>query len=151
MEKFQEFYNMITSKTNIVIKRLRTDNGGEYKNKKMAALCTKLKIAQEFTVPYNPEHNGLSERFNRTLIEMVRCLLKDSGMDKKYWAEAIKTAAFVRNSLPNDANQGKSPMEMTMGQKPDLESMRVFGCICFARVPKQNAKNCVTQPSNVAC
>ena len=46
IEKFQEFYNMITSKTNIIIKRLRTDNGGEYKNKKMAALCNKLKIAQ---------------------------------------------------------------------------------------------------------
>ena len=62
---------MITSKTNIVIKRLRTDNGGEYKNKKMAALCTKLKIAQEFTVPYNPEQNGLSERFNRTLCGLM--------------------------------------------------------------------------------
>ena len=54
IEKFQEFYNMIMSKTHIVIKRLRTDNGGEYKNKKMAAMYNKLKNAQEFTVPYNP-------------------------------------------------------------------------------------------------
>ena len=58
-------------------------------------------------------------------------------MEKKYWAEAIKTAAFVRNSLPNDANQGKSPIELTMDQKPDLASMRFFGCICFPHVPKQ--------------
>ena len=137
VEKFQEFYNRITAKTNIVIKRLRTDNGGEFKNKKMAAVCAKLKIAQEFTVPYNPEQNGLAERNNRTLIEMVRCMLKDSGMDKKYWAEAIKTAAYVRNCLPCDSNQGKSPMESTLDQKPDLESLRVFGCICYAHVPKQ--------------
>ena len=137
VEKFQEFFNMITSKTDIVIKRLRSDNGGEYKNKKMTAICDKLKIAQEFTVPYNPEQNGLAERFNRTLIEMVRCMLKDSGMDRKYWAEAIKTAAYVRNRLPCDQNQGKSPFEATMNQKPDLDAMRVFGCICYSHVPKQ--------------
>ena len=137
VEKFQEFFKMITAKSDIVIKRIRSDNGGEYKNKKMKAVCEKLKIAQEFTVPYNPEQNGLAERFNRTLVEMVRCMLKDSGMDKKYWAEAMKTAAYVRNSLPCDVNQGKSPIEATMKQKPDLEFMRVFGCICYAHVPKQ--------------
>ena len=94
---------MITFKSNIEIKRLRSDNGGEYKNKKMKDLCERLKVAQEFTVPYNPEQNGLAERFNRTLVEMVRCMLKDSSMDKKYWAEAVKTAAYVRNRLPCDA------------------------------------------------
>ena len=70
VEKFQEFYNMITSKSSIVIKRLRSDNGGEFKNKRMKNLCDKLKVAQEFTVAYNPEQNGLAEWFNRTLVEI---------------------------------------------------------------------------------
>ena len=136
-EKFHEFYKMITAKTGIVIKRLRSHNGGEYKNKIMKNICDKLKIAQEFTVPYNPEQNGLAERYNRTLIEMVRCMLKDSGMEKKYLAEAIKTAVYVRNMVENDVSQGKSPFEATFKQKPDLDFMRVFGCISFAHVPKQ--------------
>ena len=72
LTKFEEFHRNISAKTNIVIKRLRSDNGGEYKNAKMKALCEKLKISQEYTVPYNPEQNGLAERFNRTLREMVR-------------------------------------------------------------------------------
>ena len=137
VEKFQEFYNMITTKSSIVIKRLRSDNGGEFKNKRMKNLCDKLKVAQEFTVAYNPEQNGLAERFNRTLVEMIRCMLKDSGMDKKYWAEAIKTAAYVRNRIGNEVNKGKSPYEATMKQVPDLSFLRVFGCICYAHVPKQ--------------
>ncbi len=44
---------------------------------------------------------------NRTLCEMVRCMLKDSQMAKKYWAEAFKTAAYVRNMIDNPVNQGK--------------------------------------------
>jgi transposase InsO family protein len=57
---------MISIKSDFVVKRLRSDNGGEYKNKKMSDLCEKLKISQQFTVPYNPEQNCLAERMNRT-------------------------------------------------------------------------------------
>ena len=64
-------------------------------------------------------------------------MLKDNGMDKKYWAEAIKTAAYVRNRIGNEVNKGKSPYEATMKQVPDLSFMRAFGCICCAHVPEQ--------------
>ena len=49
---------MIKAKSSIVINRLRSDNGGEYKSKKRKNLCDKLKVAQDFTVAYNPEQNG---------------------------------------------------------------------------------------------
>jgi hypothetical protein len=47
--KFEEFYKEIALNTNITIKRLRSDNGGEYKNKRMSELCEKLKVSEEFT------------------------------------------------------------------------------------------------------
>jgi hypothetical protein len=65
-------------------------------------------------------------------------MLKDSNMAKKFWAEAFKTAAYVRNRIKiEDMNNGMSPYEATMGQKPDLDFMRVFGCNCFVQIPKE--------------
>ena len=43
---------------------------------------------------------------------MTRCKLKDSAMNKKYWAEEIKTAAYVRNSIDNELNKEKSPYDV---------------------------------------
>ena len=51
---------------------------------------------------------------------MTRCKLKDSAMNKKYWAEEIKTAAYVRNSIDNELNKEKSPYEAPMKQEPDI-------------------------------
>jgi hypothetical protein len=78
----------------------------------MSIICERLKISQEFTVPYNPEQNGLAERINRTLCEMVPCMLQDSQMNKKNWAEAFKTAAYVRNTIDHPVYQAKSPYEV---------------------------------------
>jgi IS30 family transposase len=108
--KFEEYVMLISAKSSFVVKQLRSDNGGEYRNNKMSGLCERLKISQEFTVPYNPDQSGLAERFNRTLSEMVRCMLKDSQMDNKYWAEAFKTVAYVRYMINNPVEPGNVPM-----------------------------------------
>jgi hypothetical protein len=63
-------------------------------------------------------------------------MLKESQMDKKYWAEAFTTAVYVRNMINYPVNQGKSPYEATMKRKPDLTFTRGVGCTCFAHVPK---------------
>ncbi len=76
--------------------------------------CKKNGIRQEFTIPHNPEQNGMAERANRTLVEMTRCMLQDSGMKKQYWGEAIKTAAYIRNMVstsqhPENTQRGVEP------------------------------------------
>jgi hypothetical protein len=49
VSKFDEFYKEIALKTNITIKRLRSDNGGEYKNKRMSELCEKLSVSRNYS------------------------------------------------------------------------------------------------------
>ena len=134
---FKMYCNHVKTKTKLTIKTLRSDNGGEYKNKEMTKVCQQMKIKQEFTIPYNPEQNGMAERMNRTLTEMVRCMLQDSKMDRKYWAEAILTASDIRNAIVNSSDTKTTPYELANSSKRDPEAMRVFGSLCYAHIPRQ--------------
>lgn len=67
---------------------LRSDNGGEYTSKAFKKKCRELRVKQEFTVPGTPEQNGVAERYNRTVVEMGRCLLQQAKLSKQYWVRA---------------------------------------------------------------
>ena len=54
----------------------------------------------ELTVPKTPEQNGIAERMNRTLVELVRGMLADAQVPHKFWAEALSTAIYLRNRSP---------------------------------------------------
>jgi transposase InsO family protein len=69
LAKFQEFKAQVENLTGRKIKVLRSDNGGEYTSKDFSNLCIEAGIKREFTVPYNPQQNGVAERKNRTIIE----------------------------------------------------------------------------------
>uniref|UniRef100_A0AAV1V3K5 Integrase catalytic domain-containing protein n=1 Tax=Peronospora matthiolae TaxID=2874970 RepID=A0AAV1V3K5_9STRA len=131
------------------VKVLRSDNGGEYRNDEMTRFCHQKMIKQEFTVPYNPEQNGMAERLNRTLVEMTRCMLSESKMDKTFWCEAMLTAVDILNVLPRASSPNLSPFEMVFKRKPRMDIMRVFGSLCYAHIPKQNRNK--LDPSGLRC
>ncbi|KAH9668753.1 retrovirus-related pol polyprotein from transposon TNT 1-94-like protein [Citrus sinensis] len=81
------------------------------------------------------DENGVAERMNRTLLEKVRCMLSNAGLDKKFWAEAVSYASHLVNRLPSAAIGGKTPMEMWYGKHvQDYDSLRVFGCPAYYHV-----------------
>jgi len=82
-----------------MIKRFRTDNGGEYVNAAMLTLLDKQGIVHDLTPAYSHESNGVAERYNRTIITAARSLL--TGLPMALWAEAIATAVYLRNRIPN--------------------------------------------------
>ena len=63
-------------------KKLRQDNAKEFLSEQFKTYCLDAGILQEKTIPETPQQNGLAERCNRTLLEMARCLLIDSGLPK---------------------------------------------------------------------
>ena len=93
-------------------------------------------IRHEYTVPKTPEQNGVSERMNRTLVEMVRSMLIESQLPKKFWAEALSTACYLKNRSSDRALDGRTPYEALTGRKPNVSKLRIFGCICYAHIPK---------------
>jgi len=70
---------------------------------------------------------GVAERFNCTLIELVRAMLISRNLPSFLWAEAVAHAAYIRNRAPTKALDGKMPHEAWMGEKPDVSHLREFG------------------------
>ena len=67
------------------IKRVRSDRGGEYFSYEFDLSCSKNGIIHERTSPYSPQSNGVAERKNRTLMDLVNIMLGTSGMSKAWW------------------------------------------------------------------
>jgi hypothetical protein len=127
----------------------------------MPELCDKQKVSQELMVTYNLKQNGMAERLNRALCEMVRCMLKDSNMENKYWAEALKTATYVRNLIKiRGKNNGMSPYQTTMARHLNHRRANEKKLICFLRMfldaialpmyQRRNEANWMTHQSNAS-
>ena len=81
------------------LKVLRSDNGGEYLSNKFKQYLDDNGIHHELSVTYTPQQNGVAERMNRTLLDLVRSMLYHKGIDKRFWAEALATAVYARNRV----------------------------------------------------
>ena len=118
------------------VKTIRTDGGGEYCSREFEDFLVKAGIIHQKTIPLTPEQNGLAERKNRTLVKSVRCMLSDSALPKKFWAEAVSTANYVLNRAPSTPI-GSTPYEMLNGNKPNVGHLKVFGCVAYMHIPKE--------------
>ncbi len=97
-------------------------------------------IRHELTVPKTPEQNGIAEWMNKTLMETVRSMLADAKLPERFWAEALSTAVYLRNRSPTKSVEGMTPFEAWTGKKPKVDYLRVFGCIAYAHIPKDERK-----------
>ena len=57
------------------IKTLRLDRGGEYLSQEFLDYLRDNRILSQWTSPYTPQHNGVVERRNQTLLDMVRSMM----------------------------------------------------------------------------
>ena len=147
--KFQTSVELFHGKS---IKALQTDNGGEYCSNEFETHLEKCGIKHRKTVPYTPQQAGKAERINLTLLNVVRCMIIESGLSKTFWAEAMNTACFIRNLCPSSAIDGKVPTEVWCGQNVainELCRLRVFGCQAWATVTEPARKK--LDPRAVEC
>ncbi|GJZ96151.1 zinc finger, CCHC-type containing protein, partial [Tanacetum coccineum] len=96
-------------------------------------------IIHETTTPYTPQQNGISERKNRVLKEMVNTMLSYSGLSQGFWGEAMLTACYLLNMVPNKRNM-INPYELWTKRKPNLNYLRVWGCRAVVRLPNPKLK-----------
>lgn len=137
LSEFKKWKIEVEKQTEKNLKRIRTDNGLEFCSKNWTEFCESSGIRHETTMTYTPQQNGIAERCNRTLLDLVRSQLQESDLPKSAWAELIYTAAYIRNRVTNSHNKEKTPYEIWTGRKPSVRHLRAIGCEVFVHIPKQ--------------
>lgn len=136
-EIFKRFHAMVERQTGKLLKCLRSDNGGEYCSWEFKDYCSKHGIRHEKTVPYTPQHNGVAERMNCTILEKIRSMLSSAKLPKCYWGEAMSTACYLINRSPTYALDCETPEMVWSGKDASYSHLKVFGCKAFVHVPKE--------------
>ena len=132
--KFKEWKAMVENQTGKKVRCLRTDNGLKFCNNMFDNFCKDSGIKRHRTCTYTPQQNGVSERMNRTIMDKVRCMLAESGLEEKFWAEAASTAVYLINRSPNSYINFKLPEEVWSGERPKISHLRRFGCSAYVHV-----------------
>nr|GEW63236.1 zinc finger, CCHC-type [Tanacetum cinerariifolium] len=96
--------------------------GGEYYD---PVFFQFVRIIHETTTPYTPQQNGVAERKNRALKEMVNSMLSYSGLSDGFWGEAMLTACYLLNRVPNKRNM-TTPYELWYKKRPNLTFLWVW-------------------------
>jgi transposase InsO family protein len=99
------------------VKKIRSDNGTDFKNTQVEDFLHEEGIKHEFSAPYTPQQNGMAERKNRTLIKMVRTMLDEYKTSDWFWAEAINTVCHATNRLYLHKLLKKTSYELLTGNK----------------------------------
>jgi hypothetical protein len=118
------------------VKKIRSNNGSEFKNLQVEEFLEEEGIKHEFSAPYTPQQNGVVERKNRTLIDMARMMLGEFKTLERFWSEAVNTAYHAINRLYLHRLLKKTSYELLTGNKPNVSYFHVFGSKCYILVKK---------------
>jgi transposase InsO family protein len=123
------------------VKKIRSDNGSEFKNLQVEEYLEEEGIKHEFSAPYTPQQNSVVERKNKTLIDMARTMLGEFKTPEQFWSEAVNTTCHAINRVYLHRLLKKTSYEVLTGNKPNVSYFRVFGSKCYILVKKgRNSK-----------
>ena len=139
---FVQYRTLVENQTGEHIKILRSDGGGEYVNDATRDLFSKHGILHETTVANTPQQNGVAERYNRMMLELLRAMMHAANVPAKLWAKLIATVVYLQNRLPTHANTNNMmPYECWFNCKPSVKHLRIIWSDAFAHVPKHKQPN----------
>ena len=125
LDAFKVFKAEVENQCGKQIQIVRSYRGGDYgrytKNGQAPGPFAKFfqehEIVAQHTMPGSRDQNGVAERRNRTLVDMVRNMLSNSDLPKFLWIEALKTTLYILNCVPTKVVP-KTPFELWKGWKP---------------------------------
>jgi hypothetical protein len=132
----KRFLRRAQNKFELKVKKIRSDNGSEFKNLQVEEYLEEEGVKHEFSAPYTPQQNNVVERKNRTLIDMVRTMLGELKTPERFWSEAVNTACHAIKRLYLHRLLKKTSYELLTGNKPNVSYFRVFGSKFYILVKK---------------
>ena len=124
------------------VKIVRSNRGGEFYGRydgssqnigPFARFLEQRDICVQYALPGVPQQNGVAERRNRTLMDMVRSMMSYSSVPESMWGEALRTAMYILNRVPSKS-VSSTPFELWTGRKPSLRHLHIWECPTKIRV-----------------
>ena len=100
-ENFKEFQSEVENHCNKKIKFLQSDRRGEYLSYEFGLHLKQCGIVSQLMPPETPQLNGVFERCNRTLLDMVRSMISLTDLPLSFWGYALEIVAFTLNRAPS--------------------------------------------------
>ncbi|KAI1004680.1 hypothetical protein K3495_g3534 [Podosphaera aphanis] len=136
IEDFTPFIKRIENQYGIILKKVFSDNGGEYIDKRVEQFLDEYSIDHDYSPSHEHESNGAAERLNRTIVTKARALI--INFPKFLWAEAIATSVYLYNRTPHRMINYQSPIELIEGVTTStIEHLHAFGCKVYVHIPDE--------------
>ena len=126
----KDWITQVERETGLQVVEFHSDGGGEYTSTELLDWYRERGIKQTHTMRSTPQHNGIAERGNRTLFEMIRCTLAYSGLSTHFWPYAAHYAIYIRNRTPTKSlPDGVTPEAKWSPEKHiTTDHIKTFGC-----------------------
>jgi transposase InsO family protein len=138
-DKFKEFKNEIENQLGKRIKTLRTNRGGEYLSTEFGAYLKECDIIPQLTPPRTSQWNSVSERRNRTLLDMVRSMMCQTKFPLYFWGHTLLTITYTLNIISSKSVE-KTPYELWTKKIYELFFLKIWGCEAYC-LPLKYFKN----------
>jgi len=106
---------------------IRADRGTEFINEGLKNWCQSQGIELQVTAPYSPSQNGVAERMNHTLVELVCAMLTAAALPEFLWEPAVAHTAYLRNLSYTKPRAKATPYQLWNSRKPNVEHLQEFG------------------------
>jgi Reverse transcriptase (RNA-dependent DNA polymerase)/gag-polypeptide of LTR copia-type/GAG-pre-integrase domain/Integrase core domain len=130
-DHIKSWISLNENKLNLKVKEFHSDGGGEYIASTLQTFFIEKGIKSTITCKGTPQHNGIAERYNRTLFNTARCLLQHSKLSLDFAEYAVTTAAYLLQFRLSVTDQNKTAYELFYKRKPTVKHLKVFGCDSF--------------------
>jgi transposase InsO family protein len=144
-ENFKTYKEMVETETELKIKCLRSDNGGEFTSKEFMEFCSEHGIKRQFSVARTPQQNGVVERKNKTVQEMARTMLMDSKLTDVFWVQEVHTTVHIQNRGMLRNNSDKTPYELWKGRPTNVKHFRVLEANATSKEKMEELENLILE------
>ena len=126
LDCFKRYINLVENQLDKKIKTLKIDQGREYLLERFKYLCDEKGISRQLTIPGTPQQNGVAERRNKMLLDMVRSMMTQANLLISYWKVALLIVTYVLNQVPSKTI-ASTPYNLWNNRNPDLSNLRLWG------------------------
>jgi transposase InsO family protein len=130
---FRVFKELVENETNLKIKCLRLDNGGDFTSNEFRDFCEEHGIKKQFLIARTPQQIGVVERKNKIVQGMTRTMLNDSKLSDIFWGQVVHTTIHILNKGLIISNSDKIPYELWKERPTNANHFRVFGSKCYIK------------------